>query len=54
MVKSFYFSRLPLIYFGTGKRGLLPGLIKKYGDSVLIISGKSSFLKSERAERLFY
>jgi len=53
MVKSFHFSRLPLIYFGTGKRGLLPGLIKKYGDSVLIISGKSSFLKSERAERLF-
>lgn len=53
MVKSFHFSRLPLIYFGTGKTGLLPGLIKKYGDTVLIISGKSSFLKSERAERLF-
>lgn len=53
MVKSFNFSRLPLIYFGAGKTGLLPGLIKKYGDSVLIISGKSSFLKSERAEKLF-
>jgi len=53
MVKSFHFSRLPLIYFGTGNTGLLPGLITRYGDSVLIISGKSSFLKSERAERLF-
>jgi len=53
MVRSFNFSRLPLIYFGAGKIGLLPGFVKKYGDSVLIVSGKSSFLKSEKAERLF-
>lgn len=53
MVRSFNFSRLPLIHFGAGKIAILPGLIRKYGDSVLIISGKSSFLRTERAEKLF-
>ncbi len=53
MVRSFNFSSLPLIHFGAGKIAILPGLIRKYGDSVLIISGKSSFLRTERAEKLF-
>ncbi len=43
MIKSFRFSRLPLIIFGNGKFGELPSLIRGYGKRVLIITGYSSF-----------
>ncbi|MFZ0283236.1 MAG: iron-containing alcohol dehydrogenase [Bacteroidales bacterium] len=46
MVRPFQFSRLPLIFFGPGKLSLVPGLIKRYGTSVVLVTGKSSFLSS--------
>ncbi len=46
MVKPFQFSRLPLIFFGPGKLSLVPGLIKRYGTSVILVTGESSFLNS--------
>lgn len=53
MVKPFSFSRLPLIWFGQGRFGLLPGLIKKSGRHILLVTGKNSFTGSEHAKQLF-
>ena len=43
MIKSFLFSRLPLIIFGNGKFSELPALLRSFGKKVLIITGYSSF-----------
>ncbi len=48
MVKPFQFARLPVIYFGVGKVTLLPGLVKKYGSTIILVTGKSSFLNSAK------
>jgi len=53
MVTSFQFSRLPLIYFGTGKIKLLPGLIKRYGSVIIIVTDQKSFINSSYAAELF-
>jgi alcohol dehydrogenase class IV len=52
MVKPFQFSRLPVIYFGTGKLKELTAIIKTYGNSVMLITGKSSFISSPYCEEL--
>lgn len=52
MVKPFQFSRLPLIYFGPGKLPSLTGIIKTYGNTVLLITGNSSFVSSSYYEEL--
>src|SRR5512133_634686 len=52
MVSPFQFARLPLIYFGCGKRSLLPGLISRYGSSVILVTGKKSFIESGNASVL--
>jgi|WetSurSiteA1Bulk_404760.scaffolds.fasta_scaffold06540_3 alcohol dehydrogenase class IV len=52
MVTSFQFSRLPLIYFGTGKIKLLPGLIKRFGSEIIIVTDKKSFIDSSFAAEL--
>jgi len=51
MTASFGFSRLPLIVFGNGKFGMLPSLIGKYGTSVCLVTGSTSFITTERASR---
>lgn len=51
MVKSFQFARLPLIYFGNGRLKELPQLVKRYGNTILLITGKSSFLNSDRGSK---
>lgn len=51
MTASFSFSRLPLVIFGNGKFSMLPSLIGKYGTSVCLVTGRSSFLGTERADR---
>src|SRR5512140_2004133 len=48
MVKPFQFSRLPLIWFGNGKSELLPGLIKRYGTKIILVTGERSFRDSEK------
>ncbi len=53
MVKPFQFARLPLIYFKNGKLANLPGIIKLYGGSIILVTGKHSFIKSKHAELLF-
>lgn len=52
MVKPFQFSRLPLIYFGPGKIKLLPGLIKKYGTVIILVTDQKSFINSPYAAEL--
>jgi alcohol dehydrogenase class IV len=53
MVKPFQFSRLPLIYFGTGKISVLPGLIRRYGNAIILVTDQRSFMNSSYAEALF-
>jgi len=53
MVKPFQFSRLPIIYFGTGKIKVLPGLIRRYGKAIILVTAGDSFLRSSNAGALF-
>jgi len=52
MVNAFQFARLPLIYFGCGRMSLLPGLVRQYGSSVILVTGRKSFIESVNAFRL--
>ncbi len=54
MVKSFQFARLPKIYFRTGIADELASLAKSYGNRVILVTGRSSFINSPYAERLFH
>jgi len=53
MVKTFQFSRLPLIYFGSGRINLLPELIRRYGTAIILVTDQSSFINSQYARELF-
>ncbi len=53
MIKPFQFARLPLIIFGNGKVSELPGLIKRYGKTVLLVTGRTSFGKTSAAMKFF-
>jgi alcohol dehydrogenase class IV len=52
MVKAFQFSRLPLIYFGHGRFDEVSSVIKRYGSSVILVTGKSSFFNSTQGKNL--
>lgn len=52
MVGSFNLARLPLIYFGCGKLELLPDLIKGYGDEIILVTGRKSFMESPYSGKL--
>ncbi len=52
MVNSFQFSRLPLIYFGNGKISGLPEIIRRFGATIILVTGKRSFLDSDIARIL--
>jgi len=47
MIKSFQFARLPLIFFGIGKRSELPRIIKQFGTKIILVTRGSSFNDSE-------
>ncbi|MCX6329200.1 MAG: iron-containing alcohol dehydrogenase [Bacteroidia bacterium] len=53
MVKPFQFSSIPRIYFKCGSLSLLPALIKTYGNSVILVTSKQSFIDSVYATSLF-
>lgn len=53
MVKPFRFARLPVINFGQGQISGLPEILKKYGRSVLVVTGKNSLYDSGYADKLF-
>ena len=52
MVKAFKFARLPEILFKNGGLSELPAVIKRFGDPVLLVTGKESFIASERGKKL--
>ena len=52
MVKAFQIASTPNIIFGVGKRKELPQLIRKVGNNIALIVGKSSFVKSEIGQEL--
>ncbi|MCK5701000.1 MAG: hypothetical protein KAI29_07605, partial [Cyclobacteriaceae bacterium] len=52
MVNSFSFASTPRIVFGSGKIKILPKLIEFYGNSALLITGKSSFIQSDSWDKL--
>ena len=52
MVGKFNFASTPEIIFGSGKIKSLPSLIERYGNTVLLITGKSSFIQSEHWDKL--
>jgi alcohol dehydrogenase class IV len=54
MVRSFQFGRVPKIYFGAGKLKELPGIVKLYGNKIVLVTGKSSFTQSRYAGILFH
>lgn len=53
MVKPFEFSRLPRIYFKSGLIAKLPSFVHEYGNRIVLVTGKSSFLGSAHALELF-
>jgi alcohol dehydrogenase class IV len=52
MVNTFTLSRIPQILFGPGSREELPAIINKFGHTVLIITGASSFKSSDIGKKL--
>jgi alcohol dehydrogenase class IV len=52
MVKPFVFARSPRIIFGTGKIAELPGIAKSFGNDILLVIGKHSFINSKYGEYL--
>src|ERR1035437_4385 len=54
MVNAFQFARIPNIHFKNGISGDLPSFIRPYGNKILVVTGKNSFIHSLNAEKLFY
>lgn len=54
MVKPFQFSRLPNIIFRNGIIAELASIAHKYGNKIILVTGKGSFLNSIHSEYLFH
>ncbi len=52
MVKPFQFARVPRILFGEGIISELPDQVRVFGRKAALVTGRSSFMGSSRAERL--
>ena len=53
MVKQFQFSKLPIIIFRNGIISELASFASKFGNKVILVTGKNSFLNSFQSEKLF-
>jgi alcohol dehydrogenase class IV len=54
MVKPFQFARLPKIYFKNGIISELRDIVRLYGNKILLVLGKKSFIQSCASEKLFH
>ena len=54
MVKPFQFSRLPKIVFRNGIINELASIAHQYGNKIILVTGKDSFLNSKHSEHLFH
>jgi alcohol dehydrogenase len=52
-IAPFSIARLPRIEFGSGAVAKLPGLAARYGNTVLLVTGRRAFVESPQGERLF-
>ncbi len=52
-MKSFTLSQTPRLFFGAGEAGKLTGLIRKFGRSILLVTGAKSFEASSFATRFY-
>ena len=52
MVKPFQFVALPKIIFRNGAIDGLPAIIKNFGNSIILVTGKRSFIDSERGSSI--
>jgi alcohol dehydrogenase class IV len=52
MVKPFQFSRLPLIFFGCGKRSELPHLVRQWGTRIILVTRGKAFSGTEESKNL--
>jgi alcohol dehydrogenase class IV len=52
MIKPFQFAALPKIFFRNGMIADIPALIKSFGRSAILITGKSSFSESETGSKI--
>ena len=53
MVKPFQFARLPLIFFGCGKRSDLSGLIRRYGTRIILVTRSAAITETGEAAIIF-
>jgi len=53
MLKPFKFAGIPKIHFKNGIISDLPRLVTSYGCKIILVTGKSSFVESIKAEKLF-
>jgi alcohol dehydrogenase class IV len=49
-MRNFDFASTPRIIFGSGRFNLLPQILESFGDSILLVTGESSFQSSGRLE----
>ncbi len=52
MIRPFQFARLPLIFFGRGKRSELPRLVLQFGTKIVLVTRGGSFMESEHGKNL--
>ena len=52
MVTPFSIAFLPEIYFGQNTLLKLPDLAKRFGNKVILVTGKNSFLQSDYGQKL--
>jgi len=52
MVRSFNFTRIPNIVFGSGSRKRIPGIVKGFGNNIILVTGKKSFLSGTRGHKI--
>ena len=51
-MEAFTIATTPLLHFGTGKISALPGIVKSFGSSILLVTGRQSFFSSEHGQNL--
>ena len=52
VIRAFEFFSKQKLIFGQGKIELLPGLVKPYGNNILLLSGKNTILHNPVIERI--
>lgn len=50
MKTAFRFGRIPLILYKSGQVSDLPSIISRFGENIVLVTGKSSFIKSIQGE----